>query len=362
MNSDSKRNMAVGAFMLFAITVLLTMTFLIRGGLWSNDIEYFSDFSNVSGLEVGSPVLVSGVRAGRVTRIQARKATPPIRVFMELDPSHDLRFDAVAKIVQQGFIGDKRIEINPGSSENAALPAGGSIQGVDPFDMEKVFVEANAVMADVRVSVSALRELVTDENNKNALVQSLQNLNDSMETVTRILQENESSIKVTMANAAELSERLKGVEENASKALATADTQMQSVGTEAEATMRELRETLAELRPKVVALTDSLTAREKSLGDDIETLMAQLNKNMEDLAAPLAETSSKLKSIMAKIDRGDGTIGLLVNDPTPFRHLSQSVEALRNGLLGSRPRLYDAKIDYVNPPAVTDTAPSATAP
>jgi len=362
MNSDSKRNLAVGSFMLVAIALLLTMTFLIRGGLWSNDIEYFSDFSNVSGLEVGSPVLVSGVRAGRVTRIQARKATPPIRVFMQIDPSHDLRFDAVAKIVQQGFIGDKRIEINPGSSENPALPEGGSIEGVDPFDMEKVFVEANAVMADVRVSVSALRELVTDENNKNALVQSLQNLNDSMETVTRILQENESSIKVTMANAAELSERLKGVEENASKALATADKQMQSVGSEAEATMRELRETLADLRPRVIALTDSLTAREKSLGDDIEQLMAQLNKNMEDLAAPLAETSTKLKSIMAKIDRGDGTIGLLVNDPTPFRHLSQSVEALRNGLLGSRPRLYDAKIEYVNPPAATDTVPGAPAP
>lgn len=362
MNPESKRNLAVGAFTLVALVGLLTMTFLIRGGLWSNDVTYYSDFSNVSGLEVSSPVLVSGVRAGRVSRIQARKADPPIRVFMEIDPSHEMRFNAEARIVQQGFIGDKRIEITPGSQESALLPAGGEIKGVDPFDLEKTFIQANAIVEDVRETVAALKELVVDDQNRNALVASLQNLNSSMETVTRILQDNEASFKTTMTNVADLSGRLQGMEEKASKVLESADARVNSVGGEAEATMREFREALAELRPKVIALADSLAAREQSLGGNLDALVAQLNTEIKNLGEPLDRTTKSLNSIMDKIDRGDGTIGLLVNDPTPFRHLSQSVEALKNALMGSNPRVYDTRLDYVSPRGAAPPAGGKKAP
>lgn len=362
MTSESKRNLAVGSFTLLALAGLLTMTFLIRGGLWSNDVTYYSDFSNVSGLEVSSPVLVSGVRAGRVTRIQARKSNPPIRVYMEIDPSHEMRFNAEARIVQQGFIGDKRIEINPGSQDSALLPANGEIKGVDPFDLEKTFIEANAIVADVRDTVKALKELVTDDQNRNALVASLQNLNQSMEAVTRILQDNEASIKTTMTNVADLSGRLQGMEERASKVLESADARVNAVGGEAEATMREFREAMAELRPKVMALADSLAAREQSLGGNLDSLVSQLNTEIKNLSDPLDRTTRSLNSIMEKIDRGDGTIGLLVNDPTPFRHLSQSVEALKNALMGANPRVYDTRLDYVKPAATTPSGTGTKAP
>jgi phospholipid/cholesterol/gamma-HCH transport system substrate-binding protein len=88
----------------------------------------------------------------------------------------------------------------------------------------------------------------------------------------------------------------------------------------------------AEFEALSVSLRETADALRDAVGDaNVEQLIADL----EDTAAKLSETADSfkesaesLKSIAEKIDRGEGTLGLMVNDPGLYEDLRAAVQNL----------------------------------
>lgn len=347
--NEQRRNFIVGSFVLIAVIALLAITLLLRGGLRTNDTYLKTSFSQVSGLEVGAPVLVAGVNAGRVVAIRKWDQDPPILVEMRLSNRMPVRVDAKARIVSQGFIGDKRIEISPGSTERALVIDGSYIESVEPYDMERTIGEAQQIVREVRESVTSLRELLTAVENREAIEGSLRGMNESITVVARLLKDNEASLDTALGNLGALSERSLALVETTEKAVARADESIAQVTASANESIQSFNTAIGTLQGDVQRVLAALEEREKTLGAKAESFIDGAGAQLDQLAKSLTQTSDELRGLLERVDRGDGTLGLLLNDPKPFRALAESLDAVRNVVLGRQQRLYDTRIDYAMP-------------
>ncbi len=99
-------------------------------------------------------------------------------------------------------------------------------------------------------------------------------------------------------------------------------------------TVRGLEELVSESSDEFAALSRSLRATAETLagtleGAEIEELVAdmrQLATTASETAVSLRESAESLRSIADKIDRGEGTLGLLVNDPGLYEDLRAAAQ------------------------------------
>lgn len=99
-------------------------------------------------------------------------------------------------------------------------------------------------------------------------------------------------------------------------------------------TVRGLEQLVSESSDEFTALSQSLRATAESLeetleGAEIEELVAdmrQLATTASETAASLSQSAESLRSIADKIDRGEGTLGLLVNDPGLYEDLRAAAQ------------------------------------
>src|SRR5579862_1149024 len=75
--------------------------------------EVSAVFTDCSGLRPGSPVMIAGVEIGRIKSIRLQDYEA--RVQMVINSNIALQKDVIASVKTKGLIGEKYIEITPGS-------------------------------------------------------------------------------------------------------------------------------------------------------------------------------------------------------------------------------------------------------
>jgi phospholipid/cholesterol/gamma-HCH transport system substrate-binding protein len=117
----------VGIFIAAGIAALFMLAMKVSNlATYSNDkgFEITARFENVSGLKVRSPVTMSGVTIGRVSKIEFDDQALQAIVTMKVESKHDaLPKDTSASIYTAGLLGEKYIGLEPGGDE-ASLKQG----------------------------------------------------------------------------------------------------------------------------------------------------------------------------------------------------------------------------------------------
>jgi len=345
-----KRNVTadtiVGLFVLAGLFAFVLITFVIRQDLFGSTLTLRATFQSVSGLEYGSPVLVSGIRNGRVSSIRYVEADPgdvlpdgqvaqPVIVTMVVSDDVPIYTNARIRLVQQGFIGDKRVEIDPGS------PNGGTrLKGDEPplrgdafFDMEAVFRKADAIVTDMQATVASFREFTTDDENIKAIRQTINNLNTSVTKMHDYLVANEDNVRVAIANVREVSEDMKAFSERA-KVFVEEGGRADRIAADAEQTMAEFRRDADDLMNRINDAVSKVDARTERLTESATGMMDSSKVQVAELSENLQATSTNLNETIAAIRRGEGTVGRMMSDPQPFEDLKAAVAALHAFVVG----------------------------
>ena len=122
-----------------------------------------ADFATIGGLEVGHRVRVQGMDAGVVEAIEPPTAPGrPVRVVFRVDERLRplVRSDAAARIVTEGVVGSKVVEIVPGRPDAPPLAASGVIAAERPIELADLLEQATASLRRIdAVAVSAERGL-----------------------------------------------------------------------------------------------------------------------------------------------------------------------------------------------------------
>lgn len=185
-------NEAKVGLLLFA-TLVLTLVFawlLGANNPFRRNLEIYVTYNFAGGIDVGSPVRVAGIKVGKVEKIQffvpeqpfeadvkPTEVLTPLKLKLSVakDAAEGIRKDSRFYVNLAGIIGERYIEITPGSVSSPKVTNGDVLRGVDPpridqlisqsFDLAgkiKSVIEENE--GDITKSIKLLYELSSNIN------------------------------------------------------------------------------------------------------------------------------------------------------------------------------------------------------
>jgi len=274
MDLHYKQEVTVGALVILGVALFVAGTMWLGGRSFSAAPTVQIAFSDAGTLKRGSPVKVSGVTLGSVADIDFREFGK-VLVKVTLDRRVQPRSDASARLTAVGLVADAIINFNPGTA-------------ADPLPGDKVIVGTvdagfMALGSDLGERAKTLMTGVSDLANKKLA----DDLHQTMVAVQR------------MANLYANPDR----------------------GPSA-----ELTRTLSEVQ-RMSHRLDSLLedARPAPAVRRADSLMTELTRLSEDARG----TAARLDTVLARVSRGEGTLGRFANDTSFYANAQRLMKSLQ---------------------------------
>jgi phospholipid/cholesterol/gamma-HCH transport system substrate-binding protein len=278
----------VGGLALVSVFVLVVaiLSLSSQQGVWTPHYRLVAHFDNVQGLIGGSPVWLAGTHVGRVEGVAFDAAGADrqvVKVVMQIDESvqERIRSDSVATIGTIGLLGDRYVEVSVGTQEGEILQDGDELRSLSPVDLSVVITKGARALDNIADLTSSLNSVVAEfERGEGG-----QKLADSVAVFGDVMVE---------------------VQEGEGLLHSLIYDQYQGSGVESiERSLATLEDILHEVRH----------------GGGILHSLVYDTPTEQDVVLEVLQAGSRLNSILAKIDRGEGTFGLMLNDPTLYEEL-----------------------------------------
>ena len=271
-----KSEARVGIFILAgALAALMALFLMTDPSMFRGRYSVFAEVENAAGLRRSDPVQMLGVNIGRVMTFEMVPAG--VNIELEIEGEYSIPEDSRVRLVGIGLLGGRTVEILPGSS---------------PVMAEGGRVLPGAVTSDVFGIVSDVGDEATDV----------------IERISGLL--TEPTVASFQASARELESLL---------------TDLAVIGREQRSAFQELVESLNEAARSVSTTTSSTAPALESAALRADSVLAAVNQNLEVLEAATAD----LRAIMARVERGEGTLGRLSHDDSLYTSLNAAASSLQ---------------------------------
>lgn len=285
------------------ILVVITIAIFVYGfnflkgkDIFSSREIYYAIYPNISGIVESNPVQVNGFKVGRIKKIELIDTTGRLLVTMAIsDRTLRVTKGTVARIVNSTMLGDKAIELVLGSSHTLASDGDTLTSETDPSLQQSVEGaikplkdKAEKLIASID-SIMLVVQAVFDKNTRDNLSKSFDNIKHALETFDRTAMRLDTMIA---------SEKNK---------ISVIFSKVESISTN-----------LANNNDEISAAIKNFSA----ISDTIAK--ANLAKTIQNANSALLSVSV----IMEKINKGEGSAGLLVNDDKLYKNLNSASASL----------------------------------
>jgi len=288
----------VGLFFTGAIVlvgVLIFRTEKLEFGGKRNQSERLTFFDQVAGLNLQSAVRIAGVKVGDVRTITLENGKA--RVLVGISNDVPIYADATMSLGSIGILGEKFVDLDPGHSAKGPFPLDKPVPSKAGVSLDNLMETLSEIGKNVKGVTQALNESIGGEQGRQKLDEIVDNIRVLTAEFRSMAQENHGAINNTMANVEALSTDLR-------EKLPKLALQFETVG-------KNLNAILEENRPELKAV----------VGD------------VRKLAQSFQGTADNLKILTDRINKGEGTIGKLLNDETTVKKINDAVDNVNN-LLG----------------------------
>ncbi len=277
------------------LTIVIAMLIAVVGFRLMQDIPLFRPslqlytvFDRVDGVTPGSTVYMSGVKIGSVNRVRL-EGPDSVVVVMNISYTDGIPVESKAVIESSDLIGGKHIAIYP-SGKNEMIPDGGYLEGVyDRGPIEGLEEFAGEMKPDIRRGTGSLAELLGEieellkEGGREHVEQTLGSLSRSSGQINRLLQER---------------------------------------GDDLEKSIISLQNIMANL--------DTLSSGRESQLDSLLMNLETTSRELGVVSHELGGVSTELHLMMQHINKGEGTLGKLIQDPSLYENLDSLAVNLNN--------------------------------
>jgi phospholipid/cholesterol/gamma-HCH transport system substrate-binding protein len=152
----------VGVFIMIGVAILFIIVFSIGDiSLVKRGYHIKVDFNFVDGIGSSAPVRVSGVGVGQIDGLKLyydeKEKKTKAQLYAWVREGVKIEEDAVATISTLGFMGEKYMEVSPGTPGKRFLKNGDLLVGKDPVSMAKVFEDLSGLTDSVKVIMDRLK-------------------------------------------------------------------------------------------------------------------------------------------------------------------------------------------------------------
>jgi phospholipid/cholesterol/gamma-HCH transport system substrate-binding protein len=290
----------VGAVMLIALAVLGYFILRIEDISLSRSKttrEIKAVFDDVAGLDDESAVRIAGVRKGHVKDIKVRP-DGSAEVTMQVDDDVPLHADATARVANLGLLGEKYIELDPGSGKAPVLPEAQSvmIRGTAPATFDEVTDQVSKIADDVKAITTSLRAVTAGPEGQQRLNQIVENVRDITAEVRLLIEANRTNVDATLANTRAITEHL---------------------------------------RREIPQLADSIERVASQLGGTVgenREDMRVIVENLRGLSSDLRTTADNLNEVTGQVRSGEGTVGKLLYSDEAHTRLTNALSSVEGGV------------------------------
>lgn len=166
MEAGSEKKIKVGFFIVVGFLLFVVAIFVLGGkdNLFTPTFVLKSEFESVSGLKSGSSVRLNGIVVGKVDGVDIETSNK-VMVTMTLEESirKFIKKDSKATIGSDGLVGNKIIDISPGSPTAPEVQDGellGSIKPVEVADIMNSLKESSDNASDITKDLSDITSKV----------------------------------------------------------------------------------------------------------------------------------------------------------------------------------------------------------
>ena len=293
---------AVGIVLLF-----IGFNYLKGINVFNKGTDYFVQYPNSGGLLVGDPVIIDGLSVGRVKAVDLQEDQSGVDVTLNFEQKIRIPDDSYA-LIRGNLMGEKYVQLFLGTSTNSVQP-GSVLRGEIETDLANTISQefkpitdkVKTMLSSMDTAINVLRGIFTEQvqndfaKSMGSIKTTLESFNNSAERVNALLVKEEGNIENIISDVSGFTQKVSESEE-----------EMQSIVT-------NLR-----------IISDSLKSVE-----------------FQSLAIEFQRAADNINSISSKINAGDGTMGMLVNDQQLYMELTQTLGTLDSVLdaFGKNPEI-----------------------
>jgi phospholipid/cholesterol/gamma-HCH transport system substrate-binding protein len=346
MNKKSPE-ILVGIFVVIGILLLVLMTLKIEKIKFGKEAGYLFSiyFDSAFGLDKKSPVRIAGVHVGNVERVKLEDGKA--KVTFHLPPNVVLYKDAKAYLRSEGFLGEKYIEIYPGTSGSPKLEPHGVIeQGAPPVDMEQFLSKLGGLTEDIKDVTKPLGDILksVDAKKVEGAIDNFSKLSGQLSGLAKDSKETVQRAKDAFARIEEIGDKVKKGEGTLGK-LITDETIYQEAKKTVEVAKKaaeSAKETVESAKGTVETLknvSEKIERGEGTLGKLIqdETLYLEAKETVQSAKETMQtakEALQSIKGITDKVERGEGTLGKLVSDDKLMKEAEKTMKKVQKAAEG----------------------------
>ncbi len=325
-----------GLFIAYGIALALLVVFVIgkERNLFDEENTYTGAFENVDGLQFDSPVRLGGVTVGRVTSIKfgSDLGDKRIIVTMEVVKKYEerIRKDSVARITNRGVLGDKAVDISIGSPDQVVLKDKAELVTGSSGDISSI-LKATGEIIDNTVNITRdLKTGVASYTNP----QMVGDVAEVLKSAKNIMHEVEAGKGVLHMLVYD-----KGVTNDVKAVL----TQVSASAVKLDSAITRVDGLLADVKQgdgtlHALIYDKQVATSISDLGKAAEEVATLINdaKTRKDgvvyqlvygdsrvLLTDLGQAAADIKSMTTKINKGEGSLGAIINDPTIYEDLKE---------------------------------------
>ncbi len=284
----------IGLVVLFAIFIgYMGFRIMKDEPIFSQVNVLYTKFDTVEGLIRGSNVYLNGFKIGTVREMQYLVQEDSALITLNITEDIQLPKGSMAQLASPDFLGSSTIRIIK-SNSSESLEWGSYLKGIQKEGLLNTFTDRGTAISDsVAVTITLLNEKLRALDFLNQ-----QSSNDIGSALSNVKQTSDYLLEAVTSNSDELNEMIG----SAKRSLETIEN-----------------------------ISDSSRA---SIEQSIKNLEV-LSVEMSQLTRELSATSTTLNSVLEKMDRGEGSLGLLLNNPSLYENvdsLSYNLNELIKGI------------------------------
>ncbi len=279
----------VGFFILAAIGIFLYLSINIRALRFDKDqfFTYKAYFDDISGLTVKAPVKIAGVEVGWVEHIRLLE-DGKAELLMRINKNIRLAKNAHAMVHQDGLIGTKNLEIDPGDPSTGMLMPGSvlAMPGRTPASVGELLDQFRDIASTIQDIALSFKNTVASRRG-------------------------EENIKMTLESVSQASNRMAEFANVLSRTMTKNEDNLNVI-------LADMRETLSSLKQTVPSVKSNLDK------------FGEASEHISEAAIQGRETLREAGEVVEKVNNGKGVLGKLVNEDETYYDIKKTVRGFKD--------------------------------